>query len=122
MKNRNAPANKGNHLVSFTHQDAQRINASVTATERARRGRNPSSLPRATGGGGGGGGQMATFTGQWFKGQEKVVTLMIGTNAASTTRCSNFIVDVLYSDAARFCFVTPFDPPGYTLMIPECIR
>jgi hypothetical protein len=76
-------------------------------------------LPRAVGGGGGGV-VRAQFSGSWLKGQTKVV--VIAGEQPSTTQCSNYIVDVLYSESERDCFIVPHDPPGYTLLIPECIR
>lgn len=51
MKKSSAPANKGKSLVSFTLDDAQRINSVVSTIENARRDRKPSVLPRAFSGG-----------------------------------------------------------------------
>lgn len=122
MPKRVNPGNKADQSVTFRLQDAQRIAKVVRAYESDPRQAKASKLPRAVGGGGGGGVQKAFFQGQWLKGQEKIITLMSGTSTVSTTRCSNFIVDVLYSDSNRKCFVIAEDPPGFTLMIPECIN
>lgn len=116
--NYRAQANSGSKPVQFTLADAQRISRAVMDSERSRRGRKPSSLPRAVGSGGGV--DRAKFTGSWFKGQAKVVTLVAST---ATANCSNYIVDVLYSDGMRNCFVVPDVAVDgqYTLLIPECI-
>lgn len=120
--NYRAGGNWGKKPVQFTLQDAERIAAVVQGAERARRDRRGSTLPRAAGGGRPL--AMAEFVGSWMKGQTKIVTV-VGQQAA-TAHCSNYIVDVLYSNATRKCFVTAetIDTENYqyTLVIPECIR
>lgn len=109
MKKSNAPANKGKQLVSFTHEDAQRINASVAAHERARRGRNPSSLPRAAGGGGGGGVVTAAFLGSWLKSQKVVISFDTTFVSTNTALCSNILFSIHGRGitASRSCVVFP---------------
>jgi hypothetical protein len=104
MKRKNIPANKGNQLVSFTHQDAQRINAAVSGYERARRGGSPSSLPRAAGGGGGGV-QKCLFTGAWTILQWKQVTY--AENTSATAQVQNVLFpNIAFSSAHRVCLVS----------------
>jgi hypothetical protein len=112
--------NFGSKAVQFSLDDAQRISRAVVDSERSRRGRKPSVLPRAAGGGGGAA-DRAQFTGSWFKGQTKVVTILSST---TTAQCTNYIVDVLYSNATSNCFIVPDAAVEgqYTLLIPECIR
>jgi hypothetical protein len=126
MNKRSLESNSAERPVQFREQDARRIAKAVHAHETSRRPRSPSSLPRAAGGGGGGGVLRAQFTGSWSKGQTKVVTISV---SGETTYCNNFIVDVLYDEYSRDCFVAPYsagsneiNPPEYTLLIPECIR
>jgi hypothetical protein len=122
MTNRNIAANSAERPVQFREQDARRIAKAVHAYETSRRPRNPSSLPRAAGGGGGSGVVRGQFVGSWGKGQTKVVTISA---SGQTTYCNNFIVDVLYDEFSRTCFMAPFDGSGnaeYTLLIPECVR
>jgi len=121
----NDSSNSPDQPTSFRRRDAQRIASAVHAHETGRKPRSASSLPRAAGGGGGGGGvARGEFGGSWYKGQTKVVTV-----SGETARCNNFIVDILYSNSNRTCFMASYqaggnenDPPEYTLLIPECIR
>lgn len=121
MKKSQQPANKTEQLVQFRHRDAQRIANVVSQVEGARRSGRKSWLPRAAGGGSAV--VKASFVGSWLKGVTKNVTLQLGDQTA-TANCSNQIVDVLYSNSSRTCFVFPESGQGYTytLMIPECIR
>jgi hypothetical protein len=82
-KKSNQSTNKSEQLVQFRHRDAQRIGNAVHAHETSRRGRNPSSLPRAAGGGEGGF-RVALFTGVWHKSTLKVVRFVAATNETVT--------------------------------------
>jgi hypothetical protein len=117
-----------NKAVTFTFGDAERIAQAVKKSERERRGRKPSSLPRAAGSGGGGGSgggvEFATFAGSWFKGTYKTVTLLPGTATASAY---NSLSNVAGSGAGRNCTVSIFPGPGpsgeedeYRLVSAEC--
>jgi hypothetical protein len=120
-KARQQSGNQGEQLIQFRHRDAQRVANVVAAHEARRRDRKPSSLPRAAGGAGGAGGVLrAQFSGSWFKGATKVV--VIQGEQTATAQCNNYIVDILYSDTERTCFIVPHENPDYTLLIPECIR
>jgi hypothetical protein len=81
-----AQVNKTEQVVQFRHKDAQRIASAVHAHESARRGRSPSTLPRAVGGGGGAF-ATARFTGSWSKDTLKTITFLEDT--ASTAIASN---------------------------------
>lgn len=85
------PANKTEQVVQFRHKDAQRIASAVHAHETARRGRNPSTLPRAAGGGGGAF-ATARFTGAWSKDTLKTVTFIADT--AATAVASNIFSNI----------------------------
>jgi len=92
------PASPTEQLVQFRKRDAERINNAVIAFESSRRGRNPSSLPRATGGGGGGGVEEVRFLGAWPKGFEK--TVFVGATTA-TTKVTNWFCNIGPADAVR---------------------
>jgi hypothetical protein len=119
--------NWGTKAVQFTLQDAERIAAAVQSSERGRRGRKPSTLPRAAGGGGqasGGGVTFATFGGSWFKGTYKTITLLPGTATASAY---NSLSNIAGTGAGRNCTVSVFPGPGpsgeedeYRLVSAEC--
>jgi len=85
------PANKTEQVVQFRHKDAQRIASAVHAHETARRGKNPSVLPRAVGGGGGAF-ATARFTGAWSKDTLKTVTFIADT--AATAVASNIFSNI----------------------------
>lgn len=120
MKKSNAPANKGNQLVSFTLQDARRINAAVLNSEKARRGRNSSVLPRAAGGGGGSSLVMGTFTGAWPVGGGKIVTVGSGTAAYTVSAMNNFSGVLPSVKGSRRCWLSPADGDSYELVNAEC--
>lgn len=120
MRRTDAAANQGEQPIQFRRRDGQRIADAVRAHERGRKPAKASSLPRAAGGSGGSV-VRGQFSGSWYKGQTKVVTISA---SGQTTRCNNFIVDILYSNSNRACFMAPFgeNDIDYTLLIPECIR
>lgn len=91
---KNSGGGNGDQPSQFRVRDAQRIAKAVHAYETERKGRNPSSLPRAVGGGGGGGGAIrrATFSGVWLVGTEKVVTF--ADNTAQTASIANFLFNI----------------------------
>jgi len=102
---KNTSSNQGDQPSQFRVRDAQRIGKVVHEVESARRGRNPSSLPRASGGGGGGGGvRRATFSGAWPINTEKTVTF--SENTAQTASVSNFLFNINYSSGSRDALVT----------------
>jgi len=126
--NYRAGGNWGKKPVQFTLQDAERIAAAVQASERGRRGRKGSTLPRAAGGGGGGGTAagvvFATFGGSWFKGTYKTITLLPGTATASAY---NSLSNIAGTGPGRNCTVSVFPGPGpsgeegeYRLVSAEC--
>lgn len=92
---RNSGGNNGDQPSQFRVRDAQRIANVVHQVESARRGRNPSTLPRSSGGGGGGGIRRASFTGVWPINTEKVVTY--ADNTAQTATITNFLFNLNYS-------------------------
>lgn len=100
-------------LVQFTMGDAERISKAVRAHEKSRRQPKPSVIPRAVGGGGGV--RTATFTGQWLKGEEKIINF----SGSETARCANIMVDVLGFSGQRKVFVTR-GGDSYTLLTVEC--
>jgi hypothetical protein len=96
-------SNWGKKGVQFTLQDAERIGAAVQQTERGRRGRKGSTLPRAAGGGGQTASVVfATFNGSWFKGSYKTLTLLPGTSTASAY---NTMANVASVSGSRNCAV-----------------
>lgn len=116
-------------LVAFKYADAQRIARAVFAHETARRGRKPSTLPRASGGGGGGGGGVveATFTGGWLKDAVKQITFVADTT--NTARAINLLrsIPITNDGSPRLAFValrpSPPAPEGddqYVLINAEC--
>lgn len=109
----NQGGNHGDKPVSFTLADAERINAVVQSVETGRRGRKFSTLPRAAGAGGGAI-VTASFSGSWFKGVNKVLT--VGDSTATVT---NILSDVLYSSTTRKAFLTMLDGT-YTVISTEC--
>jgi hypothetical protein len=102
-----------NKPVTFTFGDAERIGHAVKKSERERRGRKPSTLPRAAGSGGGGGGVVLAgqYLGAWPKGQSKSVTITdIGVTftAATTVSVMNRLADIMPAEmlgATRVCYV-----------------
>jgi hypothetical protein len=111
-QNRGA-GNSGEQIVQFKLADAQRIADVVGKVEGSRRGRKNSTLPRAAGGGGGAI-ATATFGGAWAKNTDKILTV-----EGSTANVSNIMQNILYSTAARRCFVTMIDGQ-YKLLNSEC--
>jgi len=101
------PANKTEQLVQFRMGDAQRINNAVLAHESSRRGRSPSSLPRAAGGGGGGGGvEEVRFVGAWPKHTYKQVFYASDTTNTSTASALNFLCSILPAAGYRRALVS----------------
>jgi len=122
--------NWGKKAVQFTLQDAQRIAEAVQGHERGRRGRKPSTLPRAAGGGGatesGGGVAFATFSGSWFKGTYKTISLFLPSGPA-TASAYNSLSNIAGTGPNRNCTVSVFPGPGpsgeeneYRLVSAEC--
>jgi hypothetical protein len=105
--------NSGEQPVQFKLADAQRIANVVGQVEGGRRGRKNSTLPRAAGGGGAGI-ATATFSGNWLKGSEKVLSV-----SGSTAAVRNISSDILYSGNTRLCFVTMIDG-NYVLLTSAC--
>lgn len=103
-----------NKPVTFTFGDAERIGMVVKKSERERRGRKPSSLPRAAGSGGGSI-STATFSGQWLKTSQKIVNL----GGGATANCTNLLMDLLAYSGSRKCIVAEV-LDGYTLVNAEC--
>jgi hypothetical protein len=91
----NQSANKTEQLVQFRLRDAQRINNAVLAHESGRRGRSPSSLPRAAGSGGGGGIEEVLFTGAWPQNTYKQVFYASDTTNTTTASALNFFCSIL---------------------------
>lgn len=87
-------ANKTEQLVKFRLRDAQRINNAVLAYESSRRGRNPSSLPRAVGAGGGVL-EEVRFQGAWPRNTYKQVFYASDTTNTSTASAMNFLCSIL---------------------------
>lgn len=84
-KSTRGAGNAGHQPVSFTLQDAQRINNVVGSVERSRRsstGESVSRLPRSAGGGGGTI-FLGTFSGSWLKGDSKTITLTVSTTTVN---------------------------------------
>lgn len=92
---KNSGGNNGDQPSQFRVRDAQRIANVVHQVESARKGRNPSTLPRAVGGGGGDGIKRVTFTGMWPINTEKVVTF--SDNTAQTASVTNFLFNINFS-------------------------
>ena len=107
------PSNKSEQLVRFRVRDAQRINNAVLAFESARRGRTPSTLPRAAGGGGGGI-EEVRFVGAWPKNTVKQVFYASDTTNTSTAAAMNFLCSILPDPAYRLALVAP---SGTTLVL-----
>jgi len=101
--------NWGKKTVQFTLQDAERIAAAVQASERGRRGRKPSTLPRAAGSAAGGGASVveATFHGAWQLTQGKHVNVAVGGQftAATTLYVINQLNIIPPSGSPRTCYV-----------------
>jgi hypothetical protein len=121
-KARSQSQNQGERLIQFRHRDAQRVANAVAAHEARRRDRKPSSLPRAAGGGGGGGGGgivTATFQANWFKGQQKIVSL--GGAATNTAFAINTLVNIVGNGAnvSRGCVLSG-SGTTYILVNAEC--
>lgn len=122
MKKKDVAANKGDRIVQFKHADAQRIASVVHEVESARRGRNPSKLPRASGGGGGV--FEASFCGAWPKGEIKQITLSGG--STSTANAINSLCSIqpvnTGENYTRLCYVTRngSDAAEYALLNAEC--
>ena len=106
-------ANYGDRPVTFKYSDAERIASAVHQYETGRRPPKGSKLPRATGPGPV---RYATFTGGWFKGEYKVVTVVATT---ATSSIYNALFDVIsYSNTtSRSCFVS-----GGFLLNADCVR
>lgn len=100
-------ANTSEQPVQFRQRDAQRINDAVLAHESKRRGRNPSSLPRASGGGGGGGIEEVVFLGAWPKNTSKQVFFASDTTNTSTTSVLNFLCSILPATGYRRALIAP---------------
>lgn len=94
------PANKTEQVVQFRHKDAQRIASAVHAYETARRGKNPSVLPRAVGGGSEI--TLGVFTGAWSIGQEKEVRVQADTNV-TTSVVNHFHPNIGFTASGRTC-------------------
>lgn len=102
----NQSANKTEQLVQFRLRDAQRINNAVLAHESGRRGRSPSSLPRAAGGGGGGGVEEVRFVGAWPQHTYKQVFYASDTTNTSTVSALNFLCSILPAAGYRRALVS----------------
>jgi hypothetical protein len=94
--------------VSFTHGDAQRINAAVQAHERGRKQSSPSSVARSSGSSQKASFWLASFTGTWSKGSKKDIvidsTVFTVMNTLSTvTGPSNCVIG--WSDSIESYFL-----------------
>lgn len=129
-KERDKPANENEQLVQFRRRDAQRIANAVHAHETARRGRNPSRLPRAAGEGGEGGAAdaglvTATFLGSWLRTTGKIVSLD-GENFSGTATAFvfNSLCDIsaFGTQGLRVAIISPSPAKdgGYILVNYEC--
>ena len=117
FRKKRASSPAGGEGIMFRHADAQRIANAVHAHETSRRGRNPSTLPRAPGGGSGGGIRMARFVGGWPKGESKQV--VFSSDTLSTANATNFLRSIphLNSAAYRTCFVYPSETEAGTYVL-----
>lgn len=122
-KSNRGAGNPGSQPVTFTLGDAQRIGDVVRIVETGRRGRIGSSLPRATGGGGGGSGgiMLASFTGTWWKGTEKVVTIL-ESPVTSTASAVNVLANIASKPGPpRKCYVAVSGTAALSLIAAECV-
>jgi hypothetical protein len=106
--------NWGDRPVQFRHADAQRIAAAVHKSETGRTLPKGSRLPRSVESTV----QYAVFTGGWFKGEFKVVTVGVDSATTHTASVHNALFNLIsYSNTtARSCFVS-----GGFLLNADCV-
>jgi len=119
FRKKRASTPPGGEGVVFRQADAQRIANAVHAHETGRRGRHPSTLPRAPGGGSGSI-AVARFTGAWAKDTIKEVQFI--SNTASTASVSNITANVAPPGTLstyRRCLISQ-DGTAFILVTAEC--
>jgi len=117
------PANKTEQVVQFRHKDAQRIASAVHAHETARRGRNPSTLPRAAGGGGISL-RVGKTTATWTKGTVATIPLWEEGTPPNETESNSSLEGCVnkWADVAGDKWVGMMRGPGgvHYLVVAEC--